>query len=288
MTAAGRAGRPPTVLVAGIGNVFLGDDGFGVEVVQRLAGRRCRPGVTVEDFGIRGFDLAFAWSTAPTSRSSWTRRPRRRAGNALRDRARAPELGGAGDAPSPATHDMDPLKVLRLARSLGGTLGRVILVGCEPETLGPEQKGYMGLSAAVEAAVDEAVRIDRGASSRATEVPWSASELSLNGEATPPGTCCSCSAGRRCCCSGAGSDPVEPAGAALSGRHRHQRAGSSARDARYGALPEAAVDVRPAACASRSDPVLSRLTLKVLRRRACSSAFGHSPTLRRSRLFGTR
>ena len=49
----------PTVLVAGIGNVFLGDDGFGVEVVQRLARRPFRPGVTVRDFGIRGFDLAF-------------------------------------------------------------------------------------------------------------------------------------------------------------------------------------------------------------------------------------
>ena len=56
---AGLHGSLPTVLVAGIGNMFLGDDGFGVEVVRRLAGRTLRPGVTIRDFGIRGFDLAF-------------------------------------------------------------------------------------------------------------------------------------------------------------------------------------------------------------------------------------
>ncbi len=55
--------RPPitrTVLVAGIGNVFLGDDGFGVEVAQRLAARPLAAGVTVVDYGIRGYDLAYA------------------------------------------------------------------------------------------------------------------------------------------------------------------------------------------------------------------------------------
>jgi hydrogenase maturation protease len=48
------------VLVAGLGNVFLGDDGFGVEVARRLVRRSLPAGVTVQDFGIRGFDLAFA------------------------------------------------------------------------------------------------------------------------------------------------------------------------------------------------------------------------------------
>lgn len=48
------------ILVAGIGNVFLGDDGFGVEVVRRLAGRGLPEGVEVKDFGIRGMDLAYA------------------------------------------------------------------------------------------------------------------------------------------------------------------------------------------------------------------------------------
>ena len=55
----------PGVLVAGIGNIFLGDDGFGVEVVQRLAARPQPDGVRVTDFGIRGFDLAFALLDEP-------------------------------------------------------------------------------------------------------------------------------------------------------------------------------------------------------------------------------
>src|ERR1700723_2432639 len=56
-----------SVLVAGIGNIFLGDDGFGVEVVRGLTTRSMPEGVTVKDFGIRGFDLAYAlldpWDT---------------------------------------------------------------------------------------------------------------------------------------------------------------------------------------------------------------------------------
>jgi hydrogenase maturation protease len=52
--------RPKRVLVAGIGNVFLGDDGFGVEVVRRLAGRELPEDVEVADFGIRGMDLIYA------------------------------------------------------------------------------------------------------------------------------------------------------------------------------------------------------------------------------------
>ena len=47
------------ILVAGIGNIFLGDDGFGVEVAARLAGAELPEGVRVEDFGIRGVHLAY-------------------------------------------------------------------------------------------------------------------------------------------------------------------------------------------------------------------------------------
>jgi hydrogenase maturation protease len=63
--------------------------------------------------------------------------------------------GGAGILDG---HGMNPLNVLRLAGSLGGTLSGIMLVGCEPETFGPEE-GLMGLSATVEGAVDEAVRV---------------------------------------------------------------------------------------------------------------------------------
>ena len=55
-----RRSAPPRILVAGIGNIFMGDDAFGVEVARRLSQRTLPAGVRVSDFGIRGFDLAYA------------------------------------------------------------------------------------------------------------------------------------------------------------------------------------------------------------------------------------
>ncbi len=55
----------PNILVAGIGNIFLGDDGFGVEVIRRLSSREFPAEVRVEDFGIRGYDLAYALLDGP-------------------------------------------------------------------------------------------------------------------------------------------------------------------------------------------------------------------------------
>ncbi len=52
--------NPPRILVGGIGNIFLGDDAFGVEVVKRLAAQWLPPGVEVVDFGIKGLDLTYA------------------------------------------------------------------------------------------------------------------------------------------------------------------------------------------------------------------------------------
>ena len=52
--------RPARILIAGIGNIFLGDDAFGVEVARRLVRRRLPDGVRVVDFGIRGLDLTYA------------------------------------------------------------------------------------------------------------------------------------------------------------------------------------------------------------------------------------
>jgi hydrogenase maturation protease len=174
MTDAGTRGPLPTVLVAGIGNVFLGDDGFGVEVVQRLAGRTFRPGVTIKDFGIRGFDLAFnlldgADVTILVDATARGGVP----GTLYTIEPQLPDPGDGDGSQSLATHGMDPVKVLRMAQTLGGALGRVILVGCEPETFGPENEGFMGLSAPVAAAVDEAVRIIEELV-ESTEVPWSA------------------------------------------------------------------------------------------------------------------
>jgi hydrogenase maturation protease len=152
---------PPAldILVAGIGNIFLGDDGFGVEVAQRLARRALPDGVRVADFGIRGYDLAYALIAGADHTILVDAAPRGEAPGTVY--VIAPDLDALGGAGGPAmldAHDMNPLHVLRLARSLGATLHDVLVVGCEPATLGPEE-GQMGLSAPVEAAVDNAVTV---------------------------------------------------------------------------------------------------------------------------------
>jgi hydrogenase maturation protease len=157
-----RGPRPPAqrdILVAGIGNVFLGDDGFGVEVAQRLAARAWPRGVRVEDFGIRGFDLAYALMERPHLTILVDACPRGEPPGTLYVVELGPEeLAGEGEPGPVDAHDMNPLAVLRLARALGGTVGPVTVVGCEPATLGPEE-GQMGLSEPVRTAVEEAVRL---------------------------------------------------------------------------------------------------------------------------------
>ncbi|MFD0743674.1 hydrogenase maturation protease [Phytohabitans flavus] len=156
MTGGGR------VLVAGVGNVFLGDDGFGVEVVRRLAGIELPPRVDVADYGIRGVHLAYELSggaydvlvladalpldeppgtvavlDVDPDHPEWTLTP-------------AEVL----DAPAADGHGMDPVAMLRLLRGLGGRVAKVLVVGCRPAVLDER----MELSAPVAAALDEAVR----------------------------------------------------------------------------------------------------------------------------------
>ena len=139
----------PRVLVAGIGNVFMGDDGFGVEVVRRLAGRL--PGARVADFGIRGFDLAMAL-LEPHDLVVLVDAARK---GATPGTLYLMELGEDSGPADFAAHGMDPAQVLRNARAMGGPPSRVVLVGCEPGDF-----AEMGrLSPAVEAAVDEAARM---------------------------------------------------------------------------------------------------------------------------------
>jgi len=146
------------ILIAGIGNVFHGDDAFGVEVVSRLAKRSLPAEARVVDFGIRGFDLAYALLD----------------GYDVALLVDATARGGRpgtlytieidGNAPSGveeprvdvATHGMNPMRVLQMAQAMGGGTGRILLLGCEPETLGSEEEGQMGLSATVGAAVETA------------------------------------------------------------------------------------------------------------------------------------
>lgn len=147
-----------TVLVAGIGNIFLGDDGFGVEVIRRLVNRPLSDGVRVVDFGIRGFDLAYALAEGPERTILVDACPRGEAPGTVY--VVEPDLA-ALDGPEPSmldAHTMNPLHVLRLARSLGAALVNLQLVGCEPATFGPPE-GQLGLSEPVEAAVDRAVTV---------------------------------------------------------------------------------------------------------------------------------
>ena len=152
--------KTPSILVAGIGNIFLGDDAFGVEVVQRLAGRKLPERVKAIDFGIRGFDLAYALLDGSDITILVDACPRGGKPGSLY--LIEPDLNSL-DAPeadqtSVDAHSMNPMNVIRMAKSMGGELKKILLFGCEPATLGPEE-GQMGLSEPVAAGVEEAVTL---------------------------------------------------------------------------------------------------------------------------------
>ena len=147
------------VLVAGVGNIFLGDDGFGVEVAQRRLRQALPAEVRVVDFGIRGLDLAYALLDGYEAVILVDAAPRGQAPGTLYvlepDRITSPESEGA--APLVEAHGMTPEKVLRLAAALGGRVRRLLLVGCEPTPLDEADEMQTGLSEPVGRAVDEAV-----------------------------------------------------------------------------------------------------------------------------------
>lgn len=144
------------LLIAGIGNVFLGDDAFGVEVVRRLGTQRWPDGVRVVDFGIRGFDLACALVDGYD-------------GVILVDAVSRSGAPGTLFVLEPAVpqgmklefqgHSLTPEKVLALAGGLGEVCRWIRLVGCEPLTFGTEEEPIMGLSPPVEAAVEEGMKL---------------------------------------------------------------------------------------------------------------------------------
>jgi hydrogenase maturation protease len=150
----------PRILVAGIGNIFLGDDGFGVEVAQQLSRSGLPATVRVADFGIRGLDLAYALQDGYETTILIDAFPHRQAPGTVS--VVEPDLNepaaslGEGNFLDP--HAMNPMNVLRMATAMHGKLKRILLVGCEPATLGGEE-GKMGLSEPVQAAVREAVKV---------------------------------------------------------------------------------------------------------------------------------
>ncbi len=141
------------MLVAGIGNIFLGDDGFGVEVASRLAREKLPGWVRVEDYGIRGVHLAYElaggdYDTVVLVDAS----PRGGAPGTVY--LIEPDLTQSAAVQVDA-HSMTPDAVFRAAGALGGIAGRVLIVGCEPA----RTEESMGLSEPVMHAVVEALQM---------------------------------------------------------------------------------------------------------------------------------
>lgn len=144
------------ILVAGVGNIFLGDDAFGVEVARRLSGVDLGDNVKVTDFGIRGMHLAYEMLEGYELVILVDASPRGGRPGTLYviEPEPAPEPDPE-EVPPLDAHGMDPESVLALLGVLGGKVDRVLVVGCEP-AMADES---MGLSPPVEAAVDQAVTL---------------------------------------------------------------------------------------------------------------------------------
>jgi len=146
------------ILVAGIGNSWLRDDGFGGEVVKRLEARELPEGTVVLDFGTGGLDLAYevmrgydALVLVDVSRQGGE------PGTLYVMEAREEDVAAdIEDGAMVDPHGMDPATVLRFVRAVGGWPGRVLVIACEPASV--EDVG-MGLTPEVAAAVDRAVAL---------------------------------------------------------------------------------------------------------------------------------
>jgi hydrogenase maturation protease len=146
------------ILVAGVGNDWMQDDGFGSEVARRLEGRPLPSGVTVMDFGSGGLDLAYeimrgyhALLLIDVSRQGGEPGTLYVIEPDPEDYARPIE---DGEMISP--HGMDPQTVLRFVNAVGGFSGKVLVVACEP---GPIEELAVGLSDEVAAVVDRAIDV---------------------------------------------------------------------------------------------------------------------------------
>lgn len=148
------------ILVAGIGNIFFGDDAFGCEVAAELAKRDLPDGITVRDFGIRGYDLAYAMIEDYDAIILIDASPRGEAPGTLYliepeiTKNKLDEVSGE----VVNAHSMNPVRVFEMVRHLGGQPKKLYVLGCEPGVLESEE-GRMGLSDQVKAAVEPAVNM---------------------------------------------------------------------------------------------------------------------------------
>lgn len=155
---------PPTpkILIAGIGNIFLGDDAFGSEVARLLLRQNWPNNIKIIDFGIRALDLTYAllesWDVVILIDAA----PRGGApGTLYLIEPESAEVQATSE-PVPGemlvdAHGMDPVKVLRLVHSMGGKIRRLLLVACEPSAMSEEME--MDISPPVKAAIGEAVKM---------------------------------------------------------------------------------------------------------------------------------
>jgi len=144
------------ILVAGVGNNFLGDDAFGSHVARRMIECFSARNVRIIDFGIRGLGLAYALTEgydASIIVDTFARGAE--AGTIYVVEPDAKEIDRAAERIE--AHAMDPVRILALARSMGAELRNVRIVGCEPETFEPNEG--MDLSPRVAAAVEPAIQI---------------------------------------------------------------------------------------------------------------------------------
>jgi hydrogenase maturation protease len=152
----------PSILVAGIGNIFNRDDGFGISVAAKLASTGLPENVRVVDFGIRGFDLMSALLDGYDLTIFVDAVSRGGAPGTLY--TIEPDVHALTENEAPGIHEnahgLDPLKVLAAVKRAGARLGRVLLVGCEPALL-EDDSGCIGLTEEVEAAVDPAIETIR-------------------------------------------------------------------------------------------------------------------------------
>jgi hydrogenase maturation protease len=161
-------------LVAGVGNVFLGDDAFGVEVIRLLAERPSPPGVQIQDFGIRGVHLVYELLNGCDL-------------FVLVDAAARGEEPGTvtvleADLPEPSpdaiaqpvmdAHSLTPDSIFAMLSALGGHPGRSLVVACEPADVSPG----MGLSGPVQEALPHAVRAVQDILARAAEAARASAE----------------------------------------------------------------------------------------------------------------
>jgi hydrogenase maturation protease len=138
------------ILLAGIGNIFCGDDAFGTEVARELMRRAWPEDVRIQDFGVRSYDLAYAIMDGYDAVVLIDATPQGLEPGTVSLIELDEKLPGVQPDEIANAHGMNPIRVLQMVQTLGGEIRSLYLIGCEPAVLETEE---LGLSPAVQAAV---------------------------------------------------------------------------------------------------------------------------------------